>query len=469
MLSTTSNTDKYQSGYLTNNFFPNKSGNNKVDYAILSAMPEELEYFLNIFNDCKYKEIILNELSFKIFDYKNARILVAHSGIGTAFAASMLTLIHAHFKPEYVLVSGTAGGIKEGLNLRDVIVAEKAFEAEIQELFSLVKDTPFESCLRHPGNKKYFPAQYSAHPELLDICNSLKNQDIHFDKGTIVSSNAFPAPKELFSKIKAFGPWCIDMETSAFYQVAWLLNMKILAVRGISNFLNADGSDDKVQQSDVKGSSLAAATLLHAILDKSIELNYQSKLQQHLINDEVKALIRMYDLEPHPEGGYFKRIYTSTDTVLPSAGDRYNHETRNAGSSIYYLLNNHDFSAWHSMQSDELWHFYKGTALNIHVIDTEGNLSTYLLGDPTLFTGASFQVCIRAGNYFAAENVDKSEYSLVGCTVSPGFEYKDWKLSDRDLLNELFPKHKEIIERLSRSSDEMLEAKVPAETCRYSL
>jgi uncharacterized protein len=112
-------------------------------------------------------------------------------------------------------------------------------------------------------------------------------------------------------------------------------------------------------------------------------------------------------------------------------------------------LNNHDYSAWHTLKSDEIWHFYKGSPLNIHVIDKNGNLFTYLLGDPLKTKGATFQICIKAGSYFAAENIDKTTYSLIGCTVSPGFEYNDFELADKNTLINALPQHKMIIERLS--------------------
>jgi predicted cupin superfamily sugar epimerase len=102
------------------------------------------------------------------------------------------------------------------------------------------------------------------------------------------------------------------------------------------------------------------------------------------------------------------------------------------------------------LESDEIWHFYKGSAVKIHVIDKEGNLSKVLLGDFTKTSGASFHVIIKAGDWFAAENVDKTSYCLVGCTVSPGFEYVDFKLADREKLSLKFPQHSAIIERLTR-------------------
>jgi predicted cupin superfamily sugar epimerase len=113
------------------------------------------------------------------------------------------------------------------------------------------------------------------------------------------------------------------------------------------------------------------------------------------------------------------------------------------------LLNKTEFSAWHILKSDEIWYFHKGSPLNVYLIDENGHLTTCLLGDPLEFVGATFQVCIKAGTYFSAENVDKNAYSLVGCMVAPGFEDSDFTLVDKNTLLAVSPQHRALIERLS--------------------
>ncbi len=444
--------------------------NKKVYCAIFSAMPEELEFFQKTFAQAKTEIIKLQGFEFKIYEYNNKRILVAYTGLGTTFAASIATLIYHHFSPEYMLLSGSAGGIKSGLKLRDVIIVEKAFEAEIQDAFKLLKNTPFESCLTHPLKNQCFPQVYAADEELLQIASNIDLSGITTYKGTVVSSNAFPAPPELFDKIKNQNPYSIDMETSAFYQIAWLLRARVLAVRGISNVLNHDGTDDKVHESDLKGSAEAAAKVLLKILDALLLKYHFNPLQDFEMKpdaiNEVKELIKRFNLLPHPEGGYYARNFLSTDTVKSTNKERYNDENRSAGTSIYYLLQGHNFSAWHSLKSDEIWHHYTGSPVKIHVIDKQGNLTTHLLGNPLENPKASFQVVITAGNWFAAEITDKTSYSLVGCTVNPGFEFKDFKLADRDTLSAEFPQHSAIINQFSRTVQnlENLSGQIPAQT-----
>jgi len=254
--------------------YPLLNSNNttsKVDYAIIAAMEEELTFFVEKFSNCQSILLKIGALTFKVYDYYNSKVLVTATGIGTTFSACVLTIINSHFNPDFFFFCGTAGGIRNHLKLRDVIVADKAFEAEIQGIFTLLKNTPFENCLKHPIKNEYFPAHYPADPELLKIFHSLEFTHEKVYQGTVVSSNAFPAPLELFKKIKEFDPYSIDMETSAFYQIAWLLNLKVLAIRGVSNILNTDGTDEKIHESDVEGSSFAAASVLFAILNKLIE------------------------------------------------------------------------------------------------------------------------------------------------------------------------------------------------------
>lgn len=151
-------------------------------------------------------------------------------------------------------------------------------------------------------------------------------------------------------------------------------------------------------------------------------------------------------LSKHPEGGYFKEVYRANEFVnKKSLPDRYT-SFRSFSTSIYFLLQNHEFSAFHRLKSDEIWHFYEGSALTIIAISPGGNLTkTYLGNNPD--KGERFQLLIRKGFWFTASlNVTES-YSLVGCTVSPGFDFEDFELGKRIELEKRFPQHKELIRK----------------------
>lgn len=155
-------------------------------------------------------------------------------------------------------------------------------------------------------------------------------------------------------------------------------------------------------------------------------------------------LIRRFDLQPHPEGGFFCETYRSTATVKREGSA----ETRSASTAIYYLLCGGAHSAWHRIKSDEVWHFYAGEPLLVHVLDETGKRVTYRLGNPLTHPGTVFQAVVSAGLWFAAECEDPATFALVGCTVAPGFEFSEFDLADVDTLRRAYPAHAEFIARL---------------------
>ena len=155
-------------------------------------------------------------------------------------------------------------------------------------------------------------------------------------------------------------------------------------------------------------------------------------------------------LLPHPEGGDYRVTYAAdlkiAQRALPIsfAGDR------PASTAIYFLLDGAEFSAFHRIASDEVWHFYAGSALVVYVIDTDGNRTDLVLGgNPD--AGEAFQAVVQAGSWFASRVKDASGYALVGCTVAPGFDFSDFSLATRAELAKLYPHHGELIAELTRT------------------
>lgn len=158
--------------------------------------------------------------------------------------------------------------------------------------------------------------------------------------------------------------------------------------------------------------------------------------------------IQKLRLEKHPEGGWYREVYRSP-SLIPAAGLSGKFDgPRTFCTSIYYLLSGDQFSAFHRIRQDELWHFYAGNRLAVHVIDQDGNYSEKLLGrEPEL--GESFQQVVAAGDFFGA-TLPAGGYALVGCTVAPGFEFADFEMPSRAVLLEKFPQHRDLIIRLTR-------------------
>ncbi|HVE11748.1 MAG TPA: cupin domain-containing protein [Elusimicrobiota bacterium] len=156
------------------------------------------------------------------------------------------------------------------------------------------------------------------------------------------------------------------------------------------------------------------------------------------------GLIESLGLEPHPEGGYYRQTYRAAGAVdAPGfAGPR------RFSTAIYFLLPRGSRSALHRMRSDEVWHFHDGGPLEVLEIDEAGAPVSTLLGRD-LAAGQVFQHVVPAGRWFGAAPAAGTEYSLVGCTVAPGFDYADWELARRGPLLERYPAARGLIERLT--------------------
>lgn len=159
---------------------------------------------------------------------------------------------------------------------------------------------------------------------------------------------------------------------------------------------------------------------------------------------ETARLIDRLDLRPHPEGGYYRETYRAEEVVHRSTLAVH----RSASTAIYYLLSGDAWSAWHRIRSDEIWHFYAGGPLLVHVLDGQGGLATHRLGNAIQAPDCVFQAVVPAGCWFAAERVHADRYTLAGCTVAPGFEFSEFELADVDRLAGEHPAHKALIARL---------------------
>jgi predicted cupin superfamily sugar epimerase len=128
---------------------------------------------------------------------------------------------------------------------------------------------------------------------------------------------------------------------------------------------------------------------------------------------------------------------------------------RSYATGIYFLLTGDTFSAFHRIQSDEMWHYYTGShPLEVLVIHPDGRLQELYLGpDPT--QGQSFQAVVPAGAWFASRVLKATTaeaYALVGCTVAPGFDFADFELASAQSLSAQYPQHTQLIKSLCRLS-----------------
>lgn len=387
---------------------------------ILAAFQNELSAIFKAFPQLTEKTIAKRRCWVTKKDKHD--LIFSLSGLGSTAAASTTTALCATLEPDLILVCGVAGGLKVGQQVGDLVLATKIIDADLHASTSYLQGTPYESCLIDPHTLEATSNEYKVQPLLLELAASLQLSGMSM--GTIVSSNVFPAPKELFSEILQLGCSAIEMESVGVFKAAEYYSIPVLTIRAISNLLTTSGEDLGTEDDAIGMCSARLLQFIEHFLSKMPALEPVAALAQQ---QKIRALIEEYDLSPHPEGGWYRQTFKST---MMSAGGRV------AGTSIIYLLAAGDFSAWHLLpQSDETWHFHGGDPLLLRVIDP----NTAKLEELILGLENKLQLTIKAGHLFSAETTGK--YSLTGCVVTPGFEYSDFKLLSRTEFLDSYPEH----------------------------
>lgn len=170
------------------------------------------------------------------------------------------------------------------------------------------------------------------------------------------------------------------------------------------------------------------------------------------MNNTTEDLVAALHLKPHPEGGFFRETYRSDGEIPKEHLTKGYSGSRNYSTCIYFLLTSKNFSAFHKINQDEIWHFYDGAPLRLHIITEAGIYSNQLIGRD-IKSGQTPQFVVEGGSWFAAEVEHGNSYSLIGCTVSPGFSFDDFELASRPELIALSPQNKELILRLTRPTN----------------
>jgi uncharacterized protein len=162
------------------------------------------------------------------------------------------------------------------------------------------------------------------------------------------------------------------------------------------------------------------------------------------------------------EGGYYRETYRSDNHIIVSSCNEdlkdgvyscsnlgiKSSNIRSVSTLIYYLLDGDQFSAFHKVKYDEIWHFYKGSSVSLYILSDVGEIMRIQIGND-LENNEHIQCVIKGNTWFGAEINDKSLYSLMGCSVSPGFDFRDFELGERDKLKNTYPQHESIIHKLT--------------------
>jgi uncharacterized protein len=129
-------------------------------------------------------------------------------------------------------------------------------------------------------------------------------------------------------------------------------------------------------------------------------------------------IVRLLDLKSHPEGGHFRETFRDPRNV---------ERARAASTAIYFLLARGERSHWHRVDAAEVWHFYAGAPLRLEIAASQASAITPMILGPDLASGARPQAVVPAGVWQAAESL--GDWTLVGCTVAPGFEFAGFELA----------------------------------------
>lgn len=160
-------------------------------------------------------------------------------------------------------------------------------------------------------------------------------------------------------------------------------------------------------------------------------------------NRDAAYYIDHLNMEPHPEGGHFTRSFYSDEKMNTSEN-----KIRNLYTTIYFCLKSEEVSHLHRLQSDELWFFHDGSSLTVHVIHPNGEYKAHQLG-LNFEKGESPQVLVPKGAIFGTSVDQEGSFSLVGCMVSPGFDFEDFELFTQEELVKSYPQHKEMIGKMA--------------------
>ncbi len=336
----------------------------------------------------------------------NCKFHYCRTGVGKVAAALAVESGITIHKPDVVLNIGTAGTVS--YEIGSVHLCKRFVDRDMEKLRDF--GVPFEEDFT----------------DEVDRCGFFTNW--HFDS-VCNTGDSFLTSADGTGDV-------FDMESFAVARVCRMHDIPFVGVKCVT---------DIIGQNSIKHweEKLAEA--------QSILQNFMNNNPLTVSNDykgkKVQHFIKKLKLEEHPEGGWYKEVYRS-DMVLgkDGLGEQFN-ANRNALTSIYYLLANEQYSGFHKIKSPEVWYFHEGMPLIIHMIDNNGTYNHVELSNSI---NGKLQFTVEPNVWFAAEIKESCGYSLVSCAVAPGFDFQDFEMGDEKILTDSFPKHKYIIERLTK-------------------
>ncbi|NNM59804.1 MAG: 5'-methylthioadenosine/S-adenosylhomocysteine nucleosidase [Legionellales bacterium] len=230
---------------------------------ILSAFVDECLQFKNqmVFTEKKIN-------NFKYFEglYDSHNVYLAMTGIGTIRSSATATMLCSKIKPDIVLFIGTAGGLKPDQKTGDILIGSHIIDIDLIHLPDVLKNTPYAPCLIDPHLETPLDFNYQLNPQLLNHFISLDFENV--SSAIIATSNTFPAPIEALEIMKNMNSLAIEMENSGVCYAAQVQEIPFVAIRAISNNIDANGVDLGTPDDALKQCASRLAAFMDVILNK---------------------------------------------------------------------------------------------------------------------------------------------------------------------------------------------------------
>lgn len=235
---------------------------------ILSAFRDELtsitKNFLNL------KETMISKCRCLVTQSMGHDIILSLAGIGTSASAITTTILCETLKPDLIIFCGVAGGLKPYQQIGDLVLASKIIDADLYHLPAILRDTPYKNALIDPHRLTPIATEYAIHHSILETISTFAFERLK--TGIIVTSNTFPAPKNVFSEIKGLDCSAIEMESSGVFKAAEYYDIPVITIRAISNLLDDAGNDLGTRPDALEVCADRLAICLTAILNHSLSL-----------------------------------------------------------------------------------------------------------------------------------------------------------------------------------------------------
>lgn len=175
------------------------------------------------------------------------------------------------------------------------------------------------------------------------------------------------------------------------------------------------------------------------------------KSARRMVDSATEKIVKQLSLQPHPEGGWYRETYRSEESIpQDSLPERYS-ASRSISTCIYYLLDATTFSTMHLVQSDEIYHFYSGSPLELLLLLPDGTSRIEIIGND-IAAGHHPQFVIHRGWWQGSRVRPGGEYALIGATVAPGFDFADFAVGSRDELTTRWPDAADMIAELTHQA-----------------